>query len=54
LTSENTKRNKGFKETEKGLQDSNSTAVTDPGDTSRDITDTADASRAVLLKAEES
>jgi hypothetical protein len=53
MASDNAKRNKGSKETEKGLQDSNSTAVTDPGDTSRDVTDIADESRASIAKARE-
>ena len=53
MTRYNTKRNKDLKDTERGVQDNNSTAtasVTDLGDTSRDITDTADVSRASIAK----
>jgi hypothetical protein len=50
MTRDNAKRNK---DTERGVQDTNSAAtasVTDLGDTSRDITDTADVSRASIAK----
>ena len=53
MTRDNAKRNKDFKDIEKGVQDNSSTAtssVTDLGDTSRDITDTADVSRASIAK----
>lgn len=53
MTRDNAKRNKDLVDTERGVQDSNSTAtasVTDLGDTSRDITDTADVSRASIAK----
>jgi hypothetical protein len=53
MTRDNTKKNKDLKDTERGVQDNNSTAtasVTDLGDTSRDITDTADVSRASIAK----
>jgi hypothetical protein len=53
MTRDNAKRNKDFKDVEKGVQDNSSTAtasVTDLGDTSRDITDTADVSRASIAK----
>jgi hypothetical protein len=53
MTRDNAKRNKDLAYTESGVQDSNSAAtasVTDLGDTSRDITDTADVSRASIAK----
>jgi len=53
MTRDNAKRNKDLAHTERGIQDSNSAAtasVTDLGDTSRDITDTADVSRASIAK----
>ena len=53
MTSDNAKRNKASKDTEKGIEDSNTIAtasVTDLGDASRDITDTADVSRANVAK----
>jgi len=53
MTRDNAKRNKDLAYTERGVQDSNSAAtasVTDLGDTSRDITDTADVSRASIAK----
>lgn len=53
MTRDNAKRNKDLVDTERGGQDSNYTAtasVTDLGDTSRDITDTADVSRASIAK----
>lgn len=53
MTRDNAKRNKDLVDTERGVQDSNSTAtasVTDLDDTSRDITDTADVSRASIAK----
>ena len=52
MNRDNAKRNKDFKDIEKGVQDNNSTtaSVTDLGDTSRDITDTADVSRASIAK----
>ena len=53
MTRDNAKRNKDLAHTERGVQDSNSAAtasVTDLGDTSRDITDTADVSRASIAK----
>jgi hypothetical protein len=53
MTSDNAKGNKASKDTEKGIEDSNTTAtatVTDLGDASRDITDTADVSRASIAK----
>jgi hypothetical protein len=53
MTRDNAKRNKDFKDIKRGIQDNSSTAtasVTDLGDTSRDITDTADVSRASIAK----
>ena len=53
MTRDNAKRNKDLVNTERGVQDRNSTttaSVTDLGDTSRDITDTADVSRASIAK----
>jgi hypothetical protein len=53
MTRDNAKRNKDLAYNERGVQDSNSAAtasVTDLGDTSRDITDTADVSRASIAK----
>ncbi|HEU4822338.1 MAG TPA: hypothetical protein VFS97_02835, partial [Nitrososphaeraceae archaeon] len=54
MTRDNAKRNKDLAYNERGVQDSNSAAtasVTDLGDTSRDITDTADVSRASIAKS---
>ena len=53
MTRDNAKRNKDLAYTERDVQDSNSAAtasVTDLGDTYRDITDTADVSRASIAK----
>jgi hypothetical protein len=53
MSSDNAKRNKASKDTEKGIEDSDTNAVasvTDLGDASRDITDTADVSRASIAK----
>ena len=53
MTSDNAKRNKDSKYTKTGTQDNNTAAsstVTNLGDTSRDITDTADVSRASIAK----
>jgi hypothetical protein len=47
------KRNKDSKDTEKGIEDSDTNAaasVTDLGDASRDISDTADVSRVSIAK----
>ena len=56
ITSDNAKRYKDSRDTEKGIEDSNSAAgfsVTDLGDASRNITHTADVSRSSIAKAEE-
>ncbi len=53
MTSDNAKRNKDSKYTKTGTQDNNTAApstITNLGDTSRDITDTADVSRASIAK----
>jgi hypothetical protein len=53
MTSDNAKRNKASKDTEKGIEESDTNAaasVTDLGDASRDITDTADVTRASIAK----
>src|SRR5919108_3804429 len=53
MNRDNAKRNKDLMNTERGIQDNNSTttaSVTDLGDTSRDVTDTADVSRASIAK----
>lgn len=52
MTSDNAKRNKDSKHSKTGNQDNNEvpSTVTDLGDTSRDITDTADVSRASIAK----
>ena len=53
MTSDNAKKNKDSKYTKTGTQDNNTAApstVTNLGDTSRDITDTADVSRASIAK----
>jgi hypothetical protein len=53
MTSDNPRRNKDSKDIEKGIEDSDINAVasvTDLGDASRDITDTADVSRSSIAK----
>jgi hypothetical protein len=53
MTSNNAKRNKDSKYTKTGTKDNNTAApstVTNLGDASRDITDTADVSRASIAK----
>ena len=53
MTSDNAKRNKDSKYTKTGTKDNNTAApstVTNLGDASRDITDTADVSRASIAK----
>ena len=52
MTSDNAKRNKDSKHSKTGNQDNNTvpSTVTNLGDTSRDITDTADVSRASIAK----
>lgn len=52
MTSDNAKRNKDSKHSKTGNQDNNAvpSTVTSLGDTSRDITDTADVSRASIAK----
>jgi hypothetical protein len=52
MTSDNARRNKDSKHSQTGNQDNNAvpSAVTNLGDTSRDITDTADVSRASIAK----
>jgi hypothetical protein len=56
MTNDNAKRNKDFKYTKIDIQDDNDNdnavppTVTNLGDTSRDITDTADVSRASIAK----
>ncbi len=52
MTSDNAKRNKDSKHSKTGNQDNNEvpSTVTNLGDTSRDITDTADVSRASIAK----
>src|ERR671911_1497118 len=52
MTSDNAKRNKDSKHSKPGNQDNNAvpSTVTNLGDTSRDITDTADVSRASITK----
>ena len=53
MTSDNAKRNKDSKDIEKGIEDSDINAVasvTDLGDASRDITDTAEVSRSSIAK----
>src|ERR671915_2466218 len=52
MTSDNAKRNKDSKYSKTGNQDNNAvpSTVTNLGDTSRDITDTADVSRASIAK----
>lgn len=52
MTSDNAKRDKDSKHSKSDNQDNNAvpSTVTSPGDTSRDITDTADVSRASIAK----
>ena len=52
MTSDNAKRNKDSKHFKTGNQDNNAvpSTVTNLGDTSRDISDTADVSRASIAK----
>lgn len=52
MTSDNAKRNKDSKHSKTGNQDNNAvpSTVSNLGDTSRDITDTADVSRASIAK----
>jgi hypothetical protein len=49
-TTNSSKRNKDSKNSEKDIQDASSGSVTNVGDTSRDITDTADVARASIAK----
>ena len=55
MNRDNAKRNKDLMNSERGIEDNNSSttaaaSVTDLGDTSRDVTDTADVSRASIAK----
>jgi hypothetical protein len=54
MNRDNAKRNKDLMNTKRGIEDNNSStataSVTDLGDTSRDVTDTADVSRASIAK----
>jgi hypothetical protein len=53
MTDDNAKRNKDSKDIKKGIEDNNTadpSTVTNHGNTSRDITDTADISRASIAK----
>jgi hypothetical protein len=54
MNRDNAKRNKDLMNTERGIEDNNSStataSVTDLGDTSRDVTNTADVSRASIAK----
>lgn len=49
-TNNSSKRNKDFKSSEKDIHDASTGSVTNVGDTSRDITDTADVARASIAK----
>lgn len=50
MNTNTSKRNKDTKSSEKDIQDSSTGSVTNVGDTSRDITDTADVARASIAK----
>jgi hypothetical protein len=50
MNTNSSKRNKDSKNSEKDIQDAPSGSVTNVGDTSRDITDTADVARASIAK----
>ena len=50
MDTNSSKRNKDTKSSEKDIQDASTGSVTNVGDTSRDITDTADAARASIAK----
>jgi hypothetical protein len=50
MDTNSSKRNKDPKSSEKGIQDASTRSVTNVGDTSRDITDTADVARANIAK----
>ena len=50
MNTNSSKRNKDSKSSEKDIQDASTGSVTNVGDTSRDITDTADVARASIAK----
>ena len=50
MNTDTSKRNKDTKSSEKDIQDASVGSVTNVGDTSRDITDTADVARASIAK----
>jgi hypothetical protein len=50
MNTNNSKRNKDSKSSEKDIQEASNGSVTNVGDTSRDITDTADVARASIAK----
>jgi hypothetical protein len=50
MDTNSSKRNKDPKSSEKDIQDASTGSVTNVGDTSRDITDTADVARASIAK----
>jgi hypothetical protein len=50
MNTNSSKRNKDSKSSEKDIQDASTGSVTNLGDTSRDITDTADVARASIAK----
>jgi len=50
MNTSSSKRNKDSKSSEKDIQDASTGSVTNVGDTSRDITDTADVARASIAK----
>ena len=50
MNTNSSKRNKDSKSSEKDIQDTSTGSVTNVGDTSRDITDTADVARATIAK----
>ncbi len=50
MNANSSKRNKDSKSSEKDIQDASTGSVTNVGDTSRDITDTADVARASIAK----
>ena len=50
MNANSSKRNKDCKSSEKDIQDASTGSVTNVGDTSRDITDTADVARASIAK----
>ena len=50
MNTNSSKRNKDSKSSEKDIQDASTGSVTNVGDTSRDITNTADVARASIAK----